>query len=162
MDCKEFDSIIEAFALGDLDEARAQQCEEHLQACDSCRETLDVYRLLVGSVGSEPELAPTQAETAALTLALKSVELYPRPVKPDAPVVPGLAGFILASVIAFMAVVAVLALQISGVIDLGTVLGEVGYMRLAGVMVAVVFVTTFVPIAMTAWRRPLNGMTFRR
>ena len=69
---------------------------------------------------------------------------------------------LLIGVSAFALVATVLALQTFGVMDILAVVTSVGPLVIALTLVVVVFVTSFVPIAVTARRRPLNGMTFRR
>jgi hypothetical protein len=184
MDCKECESILEAYALGELPEnpvmlseakhldagARSftalrmtsPACHAHLEACPKCREALEACVRIMDAIACQPVPVPSESESAALAEALAGVELCP-PVerKVIEPVPQGFPAFLLASVLAFVAVATALALQMYGVVSVGSLVGRIGLPWIALMIVVTVFVTSFIPIAVTAHRRPLNGMTFR-
>ena len=163
MDCKKFESILIEYIQNELSEDERLSCESHLQKCKNCREALEMQKALIGIVADEPMLAPSASESATLASALANVSLQPQVQNSFVPEqTNGLAGLIFASVAAFMAIVTLLALQVLGYIDIGSLPSSLGYARSFALAVMVIIVTSFVPIAVTARRRPLNGLTFRR
>ena len=121
----------------------------------------DEYQPEIDAIKGPPMLTPTASESVALSKALAEIApalaRTPERVKPE-----GLRGFVLASIAAFALVATMLALQTFGVVSIRSVVTSLGPLVIALALVVVVFVTSFVPIAVTARRRPLNGMTFRR
>lgn len=163
MKCRECERILTAYALGELAEGPASECRAHLERCAGCRETLASYEAIVRSVAAEPRVTVTASESAAMARALGQVPLRRRPVRAaPAPSVYGLLGFSLASVIVFALIAAMLGLQVLGKIDILSLAGPLSMARIALTMVIVVLVTSFLPIVVTAQRRPLNGLTFRK
>jgi len=161
MNCRECESKLAGYVLDDAPEEVRSACAAHLRTCASCRETLAQYMSIVEAISSEAEAAPSASESAALALALAQVKLESAVAHPvAAPVPQGFLGFVLASAAAFVLVATVLALQTLGVIDIPAFARSFNPAALALTFVIIVFVTSFVPIAVTACRRPLNGMTF--
>ena len=163
MDCRECESILEAYALGELTESEQLACRAHVETCSACRQALQAYTCVLNAITAEPLPTPSQTESAALAEALAHVELCPRTDRRGLESVPrGFPGFVLASVLTFVVIATVLALQRFGVVSIVALAGSIGLQWLALMAVVIVFVTSFIPIAVTAHRRPLNGMTFRR
>lgn len=162
MECRQFRSLLEAYALGELVGNELTDCQAHIEACSNCRQAVDAYAGIVSAIASEPLAAPSESESASLAKALAGIELCPAPQRTAPDAVPqGLPGFALASVLVFLLVAGVLALQRFGVIDIVSFAHEIGLQWIALAVVVVIVVTSFIPIAVTAHRRPLNGMTFR-
>lgn len=162
MNCRDYEHRMIAHVLGELAEDVASGCRAHIETCARCRAVYESYACLVGAIITEPETCPTASESAALAEALANVELCPRVERRMVESVPqGFPGFVLASVLAFLVIVTGLGLQRFGVIDVLAAVRGVGLQWVALAAVVVVFVTSFIPIAVTAKRRPLNGMTFR-
>lgn len=163
MDCRECGSLLADYALGELAGGIASELRAHLDGCPACREKLSRHTCVIGMMRDEPEASPTARESARLAQALARVRLPQAPAQRADDAVPqGLPGFVAASVLAFAAMVALLALNAFGVIDIRSAALEIGPVAIAVTAIVVVFLTSFVPIAVTARRRPLNGMTFRR
>ena len=163
MDCSKFESILIEYILNELSEDERLICESHLLECAGCREALETQNALIGIVADEPLLAPSASESASLSAALSKVSLQPQvqmssSPEPDS----GLAGLIFASAAAFIAIVTLLVLQVLGYINIASLPSSFGYVRSLAIAIMVIIVTSFVPIAVTAHRRPLNGLTFRR
>jgi anti-sigma factor RsiW len=162
MKCKECEPLLAAYASGDLSEQEALDCRTHLGACESCRRSLETYSLLVEAIVGEPEIIASSAEFAALTEALDRASL---PAKPAREVSgqwqSGVPAFAAASLGVFALLVAALTAQAVGLLDVRSLVAYIRPPFVAMAAVVIVFVTSFVPIAVTAKRRPLNGMTFR-
>ena len=163
MDCRDCESVLVDYALGELPEDKASECRAHIDKCAACREEMSKFSCLERMMQDSPEATPTSAESARLSRALDEMAL-PQPRVPWATeLVPrGLPAFVAACVLAFMLIASLLSFLAFGAVDvrsaaIGT---RPGALICAAVMV--VFITSFVPIAVTAKRRPLNGMTFRR
>jgi anti-sigma factor RsiW len=163
MDCRELEPLLIALALGEQTQEESARCREHIEECPDCAKALARYQELAGMLVAEPMASPTASESAALASALAGVELRRRGAPRAANSVPqGFGEFVAASLAAFVLVTALLALQIRGAIDIGAALASAGALRVLGAVTLIVIITSFVPIAVTAHRRPLNGMTFRK
>ena len=163
MDCKKCESILIEYIMNELSEDERSRYESHLQECADCREALAAQKALINIVAGVPLLTPSASESASLASALANVSLQPQVQISSAPEpVSGLAGLIFASAAAFIAIVTLLALQVLGYIDIASLPSSLGYVRSLAIAIMVIIVTSFVPIAVTAYRRPLNGLTFRR
>jgi anti-sigma factor RsiW len=162
MKCADFEALVDAYMLGELDVDLVVKCAAHAEGCAACRAVLQQSSVLVQAICDELRLAPTAHESAALTEAL--CRICPRAEPARAPQMHprDLAGFLATSLATFVIAVTVLLLQAFGIIDMLSVVKAVGPAAIAVSLTVIVFVTTFVPIAITARRRPLNGMTFRR
>ena len=71
-------------------------------------------------------------------------------------------GFAVVTALTFAFLVIVLGLQLLGRINIMWMIGPLNVPRVAVTAVAILVVTSFVPILVTARRRPLNGLTFSR
>ena len=163
MNCERCEQMLAAYVTGDLATHEVEAVEHHIDRCDDCSAALEEYRALVSLIGDAPTLRPTLSESRALTRALAAVPICRPALERISPRrVYAFLGFAFASVIVFAAMVSVLALQLTGRIDVLAITSPLGRMRLVAIAVAIIFVTSFVPILVTARRRPLNGMTFRR
>lgn len=163
MECSDCLSMMPDLAVGELTASEESACLAHMAECESCRREMECYRVVIGLIGDEPELAPSASESVALASALdrvpvRSSETVRTSVRSAAEFV----GFAAASAAVFVAIAVLLAFQVLGRIDLVSVAGPAGLLRLAVLVAVVLIVTSFLPIAITAGRRPLNGMTFRR
>lgn len=163
MDCRECGSLLAGYALGELAGDVASEVREHLDGCPACRGELSRNSCLIGMMRDEPEASPTARESATLAEALARVKLPRQPAQRVDDAAPqGLPGFAAACALAFAVIASLLSLAAFGWVDVRAVTSEIGPCTLVGVAVVVVIITSFVPIAVTARRRPLNGMTFRR
>lgn len=163
MNCDRCEQMLTAYVTGDLAPHEVEAVEHHIARCDDCSMALEEYRLLIGLIGDAPSLSPTLSESRELTKVLATIPACrPAPARVSRREVFGLLSFAFASLMVFAAMVSVLALQLTGRIDIVAITSPLGSMRLVAVVVTVIFVTSFVPILVTAKRRPLNGMTFRR
>ena len=163
MDCNQFESVVIEYMSGELRHEQAQECRAHLDQCPGCREQFEAYERVVHQICAETPVTPTEAESRALGDALAKSRL-PRAAVPQRAFRPveGFVGFLAASVAVFAIVAVTLALHAFGAINLLELCREIGFPAIAAVAIVVVFVTSFIPIAVTARRRPLNGMTFRQ
>ena len=161
MNCRECESKLAGYVLDDPSEEVRSACAAHLQTCAACREALAQYVSIVETISCEAEAAPSASESASLAMALAQVKLESAVAQPVSAQVPqGFLGFVLASAAVFVLLAVVLALQTLGAIDIIAFVRSFNPAALALTFVIIVFVTSFVPIAVTARRRPLNGMTF--
>ena len=159
MNCEQCQSIIEDYLLEEAPDSLAAECRSHLAECPICREEFEHYSRLIQCVAGAQRPMPTPQERASLSQALSRVRTEPQRA---APVIKGLPTMVLASAVAFVLVATTLALHTLGTIDLLSQVRGSGLRIAVPVWTVVVFVTSFVPIIVTARRRPLNGMTFRR
>jgi anti-sigma factor RsiW len=162
MECERYEDMLSSYVSGDLNGKAAEALEAHLQGCAECRESLDVYRSVAALIADEPALAPTASESAALAQALDRIPMRTPKAQAVTRSSRELAGFALATVAAFAFLVILLGLQSIGRIDLVSGIARFNPLTIAVSAVVVVFVTSFIPIMVTARRRPLNGMTFVR
>ncbi|GEM_PF-4086768 len=163
MNCERCEQMLAAYVTGDLAPHEIEAVECHTNRCERCSCVLEEYRMLAGLIGSEPTISPTLSESRELTKALAALPIAgPARARISPRTVYGFLGFAFASVFVFAAMVPILALQLTGRIDIFALTSPLGSMRLVAVAAAIIFVTSFVPILVTARRRPLNGMTFRR
>jgi anti-sigma-K factor RskA len=63
---------IPAYALGALDEAEAQEIDQHLEQCSACQAELQAYRLLVGKLAQTvpPRRPPVRLRAAVMQKAV--------------------------------------------------------------------------------------------
>ena len=163
MECRQCEKMLAPYLLGELDAGKVEALEAHLAACSSCRQEVEAYKMVVGCITGAPSLSPSPDESTALASALAQVRL-PQPASRQVDLRPAkeLLAFALASVAVFVLVAVVLGLQTFGYIDILWRLNSINPFRIALVAVIAVFVTSFIPIWVTARRRPLNGLTFSR
>lgn len=163
MDCRQIEPKLVELALGELTQEELAQCRAHILTCVRCAEALAEYEAVTSELAGEPMASPSASESAALASALAKVQpgraTAPRPATP---LPQGFGEFVAASLAVFLLLTALLVFQIRGMIDFRAILAGVGAFKALGAVIVVVIVTSFVPIAITARRRPLNGMTFRR
>lgn len=161
MSCERYESSIVAYVLGELSPGEAAACRSHVEACERCRAACEGYVGLVRSIEDEPESAPTALESEALSRALARVQPAGARVQRE-PLPRGLPALMWGSFAAFVVVVSVLSLYVSGCFSLVGVARSIGPAPIAAAVAVTIFVTSFLPIAVAARRKPLNGMTFRR
>jgi len=162
MECERYEDILASYVSGDLSEKEAAALEAHLHSCDGCRESLEAYRSVAALIADEPVLTPTASESAALAQALDHIPMSAPKAQAVTRSSRELAGFALATAAAFVFLVLVLGLQSIGKINLVSEIARFNPLTIAVSAVVIVFVTSFIPIMVTARRRPLNGMTFVR
>jgi len=162
MKCKDCELLLAAYASGDLSEQEALDCRTHLETCERCRHSLEAYSLLVEAIASEPQTIASSAESSALAAALDRASLAAKPAREvSGQWQSGVPAFVTASLAVFVLMVAALTAQAMNLLDVRSLV-EHGRLPVVALMaVVIIFVTSFVPIAVTAKRRPLNGMTFR-
>lgn len=162
MDCRECQNLLAAYVAGDLPADRSAMCDEHLASCPDCRAELACYRRVTDALAGAPALQPSIEESAALARALDEAVPAPAAVqRAQFEAATGSAAFTVASVAAFFVVALTLGAQSLGLLDLARLASPVVLLTAMGGAAVVLVVTTLVPIAVTAKRRPLNGMTFR-
>ncbi len=163
MDCERYAQMLAGYASGDSTADEAEPVERHLSGCSTCRQTLEGYRAVIGLIADEPIVSATVSESAAMASALARVSLGHQ-LSREMMAVPakGLPGFTLATLAAFVLIALVLGLQIVGHIDILWLISFVNPVWIAVAAVFIVFVSSFIPIWVTARRRPLNGLTFSR
>jgi hypothetical protein len=158
MECSEYEPILIDYLLGDLDEPQAAECLEHLANCSTCRLAIESYRAVLSDLTDQPQLTVTPAESASLAMALTKVVLHPSS-SADPRSVREIMWLALASLIAFMLIGAVTALHMTGGIQLSPLVSAIGLPWLILGGVTILFVTSFIPIVVTARRSPLNELT---
>ena len=162
MNCADCEPLLAAYASGDLPDQEVLDCRTHLETCERCRRSLEAYSLLVEAISSEPQIVLSAAESAALAKALDAASLAAKPAREvSGQWQSGAPAFAAASLAVFVLIVAALTAQVTGLIDVRSLAAYIRPPVVALAVVVIVFVTSFVPIAVTARRRPLNGMTFR-
>jgi anti-sigma factor RsiW len=161
MSCRQYEPYIIAYSLGELsDTSDLSDLQAHIESCPTCRTLYNSYTQLVSAMTAVPEPRPTTAESEALSRALAQVRPAPKTVSEPLP--RNLPILVWGSLVAFVAIAGVLALQAIGRIDLVSALLSIGPGRIAICVVIAIIITSFLPIAVTARRKPLNGMTFSR
>jgi anti-sigma factor RsiW len=159
MKCEVLCEVLPAYILGELSEESASECDFHIETCESCRSEVMLYRSLVGEISDAPTTVVTRAESRAL---LAELEKLPS-VKGDAqrssnrPMLE-LIGFAAASIAVF-AIILYKTILAGGVI---AVVDRINPVVAISGAATLVIATALFPIVFTAWRKPLNGMTFRR
>jgi anti-sigma factor RsiW len=161
MECERYEKLVESYAAGDLGLAESQAVEKHLEECAACREEYDAYAAVMAEIADEPFLRPTGRESRELSRALSRARLDRHAACPASGRSQTL-GFAAASALAFVFMVIALSLHVLGFIDILWMIKSVGLPMILGMAVGTVFVTSFIPIWVTARRRPLNGLTFSR
>jgi anti-sigma factor RsiW len=162
MNCNDYEPILAAYAAGDLSKQEAEATKAHLEACDSCRGESQAYSLMINAIASAPEIVASPMELSALAKALDSASLVEKPApESDAQWQGGMQSFLKISAAVFALIVAALTAQAVGWLSVRSLSEYVKPPVVVLAAVIIIFVTSFVPIAVTAKRRPLNGMTFR-
>jgi anti-sigma factor RsiW len=125
MSCEKFEELLARYAGGDLATDERRVVDEHLAACESCRESLTFYEALEGSLVSLRDERPSPARAAVAVsgrLGLLARPAY-RPRWLSLPTVAGAALIALGLVLGFL---------LTNVSDLLTTVGEgasAGYSR---------------------------------
>lgn len=158
--CEKYEPKIIAYVLGELAEAEAKQCRAHIESCEHCRNIYELYVSLVDDISHDSEQVPTSCEFQSLSQALANIPLHQQHAGPDTP--KGLPALVFGSLVAFVAIAAIISLQVLGHFNLVAAIRSVGFAPIICVVLIGIFITSFLPIAVASKRRPLNGMTFRR
>jgi anti-sigma factor RsiW len=158
MNCEQRESTIVAYVSGELNESEVAACLAHIDACAHCRAIYESCVCVIDAIARDPMPVPTRAESEALSRALAGLQRTPS----REPLPQGLGALMWASLLAFAAVATVLALHVAGYFSLAATVRTIGPAPIALAAVITLIVTSFLPIAVAARRRPLNGMTFRR
>ncbi|MCE5314202.1 MAG: hypothetical protein ABFD49_00920 [Armatimonadota bacterium] len=163
MNCEHCEPSIIEYVLDELNECESADILAHIETCAYCRSLCESYACLVDTIACEPESHPTSAQSESLSRALARIDLPVKQTMPvGQPVAQGLLAMILGSMLAFVLIATVLTLQVLGSIDIVGAIWSHGPAPTIVFVAIAIFVTSFLPIAMTSKRRPLNGMTFRR
>lgn len=158
MECRHCEELLVGYACGDLSKEEAERIELHLIGCPRCSEAVECYRSTMKLLADEPILFPSKSESAQLARALDRAAVQGRvSIRPNE-----VLGFAVATALTFAFLVIVLGLQLLGRINIMWMIGPLNVPRVAMMAVAVLVVTSFIPILVTAKRRPLNGLTFSR
>lgn len=160
MNCSECENSLAAYAAGDLCGETSDACSDHLAECSSCREILGSYRCLITGMKEHPLVEPTWKESESMAKALRGVRL-PTPVKPRCSLRQTIetAVLFITSILTFASVATVAWLLKTGRLEIRSFFTPE---NLVIAVVVVIFVASFIPITITAHRRPLNGATFKR
>ena len=160
MECKHCEELLSGYACGDLSCEEVEGIELHLIGCPNCRAALDSCRAAISLIADEPMLCPSRSESARLARGLDRIQTCdPQQARIRPNEVLGLA---VATALTFAFLVIVLGLQLLGKINIMWVLGPINMPKVAMYGVAILVVTSLIPILVTARRRPLNGLTFSR
>lgn len=103
MSCEKFEDLLPLYVDGELAGGERRRVDEHLAACELCRESLAFYRELETALVSRRDLRPSPARAAAAVTARFGLRRRWRPL--DAWIgVPAVAsaGFILLGVVLFV------------------------------------------------------------
>lgn len=153
MKCVDIEAILPAYFLGELEGAELEDCRNHLESCENCRCALEFYAEIVSSMEREPELVVSASESAALTAALDRVSVR-RPVeRTDSRPTYEMVGFGLASVVMLVVITAVMNLHSAGLTRFLW-----NPLMIIPALAVVIFVTSFLPIAITVRREQLKEM----
>lgn len=160
MNCAECENLLASYRSDELGIESAAACSLHLEDCEACRETLELYACLIGAVSQSPVIIPTETESAALSRSLRGVDL-PTPARARLTWRQSLERIALAamSAVSFIVVTLLTWAVRNGQISVSTIVNPA--VLLPGIVI-IVFIVSFLPIAITARRKPLNGATFRR
>jgi anti-sigma factor RsiW len=151
------------YLSGSLPERLKSGVEKHALTCPQCAEALEEYRAVIVLITGEPCLIPTVEESRALAQELSLVrqnETISQQARERSAV--EMMGLSLASVAAFVIVAVVVALEVFGRISIVPETSPLGLAKMALTALIIMIVASFIPIFVTAQRRPLNGLTFRR
>ena len=155
MECRQCEESLMGYACGDLP---SLEIELHLMDCAKCRKALESYRAAMKLLADQPILSPSKSESAQLARALDRAAVQGRvSIRPNE-----VLGFAVATALTFAFLVIVLGLQLLGRINIMWMIGPLNVPRVAVTAGAILIVTSFIPILVTAKRRPLNGLTFSR
>ena len=160
MECRHCEELLAGYACGDLSSQEIEAIEAHLGDCERCRHALESCRATIGLLAGQPMMTPSAAESAAMARGLSRVRPCPAPqirVRPNEAF-----GLAVATGLTFAFLVIVLGLQLLGKINIVWMLGPLSVPKVTITAVAILVVTCFIPILVTAKRRPLNGLTFSR
>ena len=163
MDCGECELILPAYSQGELGDSEAGACRAHLDGCERCRAEKDAYMTVIYAIDEEPMLAVSASESARVKSALNRVErCRPAARQVSARVVCEFLAFAIASLAVFALIVMALSSRTLHIVNVPSPAGLPTWLGVIGGVALVVFVTSFVPIVITARRRPLNGLTFQK
>ena len=154
MECRQCEESLMGYACGDLP---SPEIELHLMDCAKCRKALESYRAAMKLLADEPMLSPSKSESAQLARALERVAAPKVSIRPSE-----VFGFAVVTVLTFAFLVIVLGLQLLGRINIVWMIGPLNVPKVVVSAVAILIVTSFIPILITAKKRPLNGLTFSR
>ena len=155
MECRQCEESLMDYACGDLP---SSEIELHLMDCAKCRAALESCQAAINMLAGEPMLSPTRSESARLTQALNRI-----PVQGQVRIrLNEVLGFAVATAFTFAFLVIVLGLQHLGRINIIWMIGPINMPKAAVYGIAILVVTSLIPILVTAKRRPLNGLTFSR
>jgi len=126
-------------------------------------EDFEEYRAVIKLITGEPCLVPTEQESLALAREIGRIRLaQPMSERARERSAVEMFGLTLASVAAFLIISTVVALQAFGRINLLPEANPLVFAKIGLIALVFMMITSFVPIFVTARRRPLNGLTFRR
>lgn len=160
MNCRECENLLAAYVSDDLNEELSTACSLHLDECVSCRESMKLYACFLTSISESPMIIPTETESINLSKSLKDVKL-PAPVQPHLTWRQQLEhiALVVMCIVSFAAVTMITWAIRSGQIPVSMITNPA---VLLPVIIIIVFIISFLPIAITARRKPLNGATFKR
>ncbi len=161
MRCKECEQLALAAIMDELTEQDAVEYLQHLSVCESCQSMYESYKQIAHTIRDPEFMQPTSQESAVLNKALQEV-IPVRHSEAVSALPQGMPALVFGSIAVFIVVATILALQVLGHINILNGLQQIGAVPLAVIMVITILVSSYLPIAITAQRRPLNGMTFRR
>ena len=161
MDCRECEQILPEYVLDDLEYSVTAACRAHLDGCSECSAKADVYKALIRDIADQPMLAVSAAESRRMAHALDQVNGTKRAERlATVGAVWEFLGFSLASILAFALMATALTLHAFGLADMFRLFETSTWLSLIIAGMLIVVVTSFIPIVVTARRRPLNGLAY--
>lgn len=160
MNCRECEDLLPAYVSGDLGDERVTLCRTHIGKCAACRESMELYTCLIISINESPVITPTDEESLNLSKSLRAVR-PPSPAQPRMTWRQSLERIALAGMccVSFVIVALITWSVRNGQVSINTLTDPV---ILLPSIVIIIFIVSFLPIIITARRKPLNGMTFRK
>ncbi|MHB1457798.1 MAG: anti-sigma factor family protein [Armatimonadota bacterium] len=160
MDCRECENLLAAYVSGDLSEGQVTLYNLHMKECVECKGSMEMYACLKDSIIGSPMITPTEEESLDLARSLRDVKL------PSTPQPRRTWNQLLEQVA--LAVMCIVSFIIVAFIAWSVKMGQVSFSTIANPaillpgIIIVIFIVSFLPIIITARRKPLNGMTFKR
>ncbi|MHB1001861.1 MAG: anti-sigma factor family protein [Armatimonadota bacterium] len=160
MNCKECENLLAAYVSDDLNGETCSACSLHLRECESCRYALESYSCLINIIANSPTVPPTKTESINLCRSLKSVKLT-SPIKSHFAPWQKLERITLMimCIISFIAITLITKVIRSGQVSINIITDPIIILPSIAI---IIFIVSFLPIVITARRKPLNGATFKR
>lgn len=159
MNCKECENLLAAYVSDELDGERSSACSMHLKECEPCRSLLESYSCLIDAIAESPMISPTKVESIELCRSLKSVKLPSTRFRFAPRQLLERIALLTMCIMSFIAITMIMSMLRNGQISISIITDPL--IIFSGLAI-VIFIVSFLPIVITARRRPLNGATFKR